>query len=75
MPAKAKAKVSTSAITEKTSERRRLVSISRSPSVRVQRREDEVDELDEDERRDDAADAVDQDVAAQGSPPSPRRGT
>src|ERR1700691_2133912 len=63
-PAKVKAKTSASAITEKVIERIRLVGISRSPLVRVQRREDEVDELDEQERRDHSSDAVNKDVAA-----------
>ena len=51
--------------THMTSDRRRWTSISRSPSVGVEGDEDEVDELDEDERHDDPADAVDPDVAPQ----------
>src|ERR1700733_8272331 len=41
------------------------MSISGTPSVGMQRDEDQVDELDEDERDDDAAYAVDPDVPAQ----------
>src|ERR1700728_4417456 len=55
----------TKQMTAKISERRRCTSISISLLVGVQRDEDEVDELDEDERHDDAADSIDQDVSAQ----------
>src|SRR6202050_2107773 len=65
VPRKAKAKVRTSATTTRTIERRMWTSIKGSPSVGVQRDEDQVDELDEDERDDDAAHAVDPHVPPQ----------